>query len=634
MDKQPVGQLSDLTQSNNDDEIMVITNSEYNQLKKEKISDFITDLTSTDADNSLVKGDDGKLFVSKTINASDVDGVLSLDNIPQLSTNKLPETGISADNYSYPSSITVNDRGQVVSIVEGSAAEAGAYLDQSQITNCILEIPQNIPVPTFSNKTLTFNDSLTVIVPYGKSAPTLEIGDSLNNGVITDISWDGTKLFYYVTYGTKTYSKNKPDNSDEYIIVNPEGNCSGLPLTSAVSSDTAPAEGLSSNFAIWYDTANNIVKWTSDNASTWINYHSVPFAIITFSGSGTSYDIADVKTIMNGVHCLGSSFFVDKGVKVLCSNGRNPDGTLNNVEVEFTDVGVYTQTDNLTGEYWVQASGSNFVGRLLKTWWKYDFVNNYIVSGNGEIARTTMVGEFSISSGKITSFKPYNTFHAIDYNEAVKRSGDTMYGDLTLENSQLTVKGAYPAYYGKNTNIAISETTAPSSSQFFLQLRGDDMNGEYVGVTQYYQNANNTFMGQNVIRRKVNNAYEECRLDLMIKNNGTRTANIQSDNITHNGTTIRYVKQSYINGTSWYRVWSDGWIEQGGRAVSFNTVTLPKTFKNTNYTLQMQIISGEYCMGVTVSSINTNSFYFGTATHGGVHEDKPNVTCMWYACGF
>lgn len=161
MEKQPVGQLPDLTQSNNDDEIMVITNDEYNQLKKEKISDFITDLTSTDADNSLVKGDDGKLFVSKTINASDVDGVLSLDNIPQLSTNKLPETGISADNYSYPSSITVNDRGQVVSIVEGSAAEAGAYLDQSQLSNCILSLTEGSITPKSYNNVSFINHGAT-----------------------------------------------------------------------------------------------------------------------------------------------------------------------------------------------------------------------------------------------------------------------------------------------------------------------------------------------------------------------------------------------------------------------------------------------------------------------------------------
>lgn len=201
MDKQPVGQLPDLTQSNNDDEIMVITNSEYNQLKKEKISDFITDLQSTNTNNSLTTGSDGKLFVSKTINASDVDGVLSLDNIPQLTANKLPETGISADNYSYPSSITVNDRGQVVSIVEGSAAEAGAYLDQSQITNCILSAPNG--VATFSGSTFTVKQGLKVLIPNGRNEDktlknieyTVPEDKTINYTEIGDNTYDFTLLY-------------------------------------------------------------------------------------------------------------------------------------------------------------------------------------------------------------------------------------------------------------------------------------------------------------------------------------------------------------------------------------------------------------------------------------------------------
>mgnify|MGYP001852083804 len=39
MDKQLVGELPDITQSSNDNEIMVITDAKYNQLRKEKISD-------------------------------------------------------------------------------------------------------------------------------------------------------------------------------------------------------------------------------------------------------------------------------------------------------------------------------------------------------------------------------------------------------------------------------------------------------------------------------------------------------------------------------------------------------------------------------------------------------------------
>ena len=237
MDKQPVGQLPDLTQSNNDDEIMVITNDEYNQLKKEKISDFITDLQSTNTNNSLTTGSDGKLFVSKTINASDVDGVLSLDNIPQLSTNKLPETGISADNYSYPSSITVNDRGQVVSIVEGSAAEAGAYLDQSQITNCILEAPNG--VATYSGSTITVKQGLKFLIPNGRNADgTLNnIETILPNDISRDVgtSSDGTYIALV-------------NNTEEVYTID------YVPLNTYYESSVKPT---SSTARRWLDTENN-----------------------------------------------------------------------------------------------------------------------------------------------------------------------------------------------------------------------------------------------------------------------------------------------------------------------------------------------------------------------------------------
>lgn len=115
MDKQPVGQLPDLTQSNNDDEIMVITDSEHNQLKKEKISDFITDLTSTDANNALIKGTDNKLFVKNYGNA---------DNITEgtINSDLLPESGVTAGTYTTPTNLQVNSKGQITSISEGTAS--------------------------------------------------------------------------------------------------------------------------------------------------------------------------------------------------------------------------------------------------------------------------------------------------------------------------------------------------------------------------------------------------------------------------------------------------------------------------------------------------------------------------------
>ena len=149
MDKLPVGQLPDLLSSNNDDEIMVITNSEYNQLKKEKISDLITDFTSTNENNALTKGTDGKMFVTDFGNASNItEGTLPVsvlpdipkDLLPAIETSDLPVSGVTADTYAYPSSVTVNAQGQVTAIEEGSPSGANANTDLSNITDAGKEV--------------------------------------------------------------------------------------------------------------------------------------------------------------------------------------------------------------------------------------------------------------------------------------------------------------------------------------------------------------------------------------------------------------------------------------------------------------------------------------------------------------
>ena len=149
MDKLPVGQLPDLASSNNDDEIMVITNDEYNQLKKEKISDLITDFTSTNENNALTKGTDGKMFVTDFGNASNItEGTLPVsvlpdipkDLLPAIETSDLPLSGVTADTYAYPSSVTVNAQGQVTAIEEGTPSGSNANVDLSNITDAGKEV--------------------------------------------------------------------------------------------------------------------------------------------------------------------------------------------------------------------------------------------------------------------------------------------------------------------------------------------------------------------------------------------------------------------------------------------------------------------------------------------------------------
>ena len=52
-----------------------------------------------------------------------------------------------------------------------------------------------------------------------------------------------------------------------------------------------------------------------------------------------------------------------------------------------------------------------------------------------------------------------------------------------------------------------------------------------------------------------------------------------------------YVTKTWSSGTEWYRVWSDGFIEQGGHGTG-STCTFSKPFSNKNYTFNVNPSSG------------------------------------------
>ena len=267
MDKQPVGQLPDLASSNNDDEIMVITNDEYNQLKKEKISDFITDLTSTDENNAIVKGTDGKMFVTDFGNASNItEGTLPTsvlpeiplekipdipkDKLPQIETDDLPDSGITAGTYTYPTDIVVNSKGQVTSITEGQAgannanqdlsnlSEAGEkhfanpdlsnltaegekhFLNKNQITNCILSAPNG--VATYSGSNITLKQGLKMLYPNGRNIDkTLKNGElTLDSDTILDLSsYSGLTFDFELMFGCNINNSHLSQNYQESDVV-------------------------------------------------------------------------------------------------------------------------------------------------------------------------------------------------------------------------------------------------------------------------------------------------------------------------------------------------------------------------------------------------------------------------------
>ena len=91
---------------------------------------------------------------------------------------------------------------------------------------------------------------------------------------------------------------------------------------------------------------------------------------------------------------------------------------------------------------------------------------------------------------------------------------------------------------------------------------------------------------------------------------------------------------TYSSGTSWYRKWSDGWIEQGGLGAKVSdgntNVTFPTPFSNTNYT----ITTGALSTTIKAHSSIKNKSTTGCTIGSWVKDDYESFANMWYACGY
>lgn len=101
---------------------------------------------------------------------------------------------------------------------------------------------------------------------------------------------------------------------------------------------------------------------------------------------------------------------------------------------------------------------------------------------------------------------------------------------------------------------------------------------------------------------------------------------------TINGTTVKYVTETYNDDTNWYRKWSDGWVEQGGFfggvSNSLVPVTLPAPYADTRYIVTVSINSSPESINVRVNLRTTTYFILERSNAANVSNGG-----SWYACG-
>ena len=95
----------------------------------------------------------------------------------------------------------------------------------------------------------------------------------------------------------------------------------------------------------------------------------------------------------------------------------------------------------------------------------------------------------------------------------------------------------------------------------------------------------------------------------------------------------KHIIETYSNGDDWYKVWSDGWIEQGSIITSGTnatvTVQLLKEFTTTNY----EVLFSESDPSSTSDNTRNATINRGTRTTSSF-SCYHNRHTIWYAYGY
>lgn len=282
----------------------------------------------------------------------------------------------------------------------------------TRITNCITKIPQDIKLELSADGVLTLKAGSKLYIPNG-------VGTF--NEVTTSIDYD---LVLGTPTGIRSISLVANSGRDLGVFV-------AQPGLNSFSGYTQPT--VSSQTAYWYDTANNLIKRTTDTGSSWkvLTNATLPICIATFNaGVATSID-----QVFNGLGHMGKTVFVLPGLEYLISNGRNADGSLNNKKGSITSVKILNEPVTSIPEIYIVANaagGVAFSSTLTSGNTYYDPVKNLFFANNKETGGNNVpITIYSYANGQIT-LNPKPVFHAVDYFDCVSKYGDTMRGALNV----------------------------------------------------------------------------------------------------------------------------------------------------------------------------------------------------------
>lgn len=180
--------------------------------------------------------------------------------------------------------------------------------------------------------------------------------------------------------------------------------------------------------------------------------------------------------------------------------------------------------------------------------------------------------------------------------------------------------GAFANSY-TTTGAGRSHNSGQNASQLVIQLNASRSNNIY-GNSQTVQPQTVKVFYYIVVATDTKTSIQVDIDNIATDLNGK--ADIDLDNVP---TSKGILKETYINGTSWYRVYSDGWCEQGGNMQTTATVTFLKPFSNANYSVIATLTNG--------STANYEPIIVTDKTASGCKiNNSYSRRCDWRAYGY
>ena len=269
--------------------------------------------------------------------------------------------------------------------------------------------------------------------------------------------------------------------------------------------------------------------------------------------------------------------------------------------------------------------------------------NNLVVhkSGNEIIAdNKTFTGSTTLSGLTAGS----TTISGLNVTGSTTLSGLTA-GSTTI--SGLTTTGDIVR------TINIDVTTSPTNAIYILPWKIGNSEQSILAYQQIAYFTNGSITNSYGLRRTVNGSNILNSIEIEIDSNGNRSVNVVTPETTSNGqniattawvnnfckTTNRTITAVYGDNTNWRRVWSDGWLEQGGiitGTISGNTYSVTKTFAQAFQNIPTLVINFLSTQGngyQSMRSLTTTYFSADALSAGGNYQANANGF-SYYACGY